>query len=246
MKKTQFIFPDWNAPENILACTTTRVGGISAAPFDDFNLAMHVDDDLSHVAHNRLTLRQTLNLANEPAWLTQTHSIDAVELGSSTLLNTEADASMTQKSNQTCVVMTADCLPILLCHKQGLEVAAIHAGWRGLAKHIISKISEKLHFPLSEYLVWIGPAISQAHFEVGDDVKTLFKAYKGYQEEAFIAKEGKWLADLASMAEIELKALGFREISRYLGCTYQEKDRFFSYRRDGKTGRMATLITILG
>ena len=223
---------------------TLRSGGKSKGIYKSFNLATHVNDDINFVQMNRALLSQ--HLPSQPFWLNQTHGNDALELPSS-LLN--ADASYTKDKNIVCVVQTADCLPLLVTNKNGTIAAAIHAGWRGLLNGVIENTLHKMNVPSHELLVWLGPAISQKHFEVGSDVKHSFcekhhEAAKAFQS----VSNQKWLADIYKLAKIRLHAYGINEIygasvtTDY--CTFAHHEDYFSYRRDGETGRMASLIWI--
>ena len=241
---SNFIIPKWPVPCHIKSLQTLRSGGKSEGSHHSFNLATHVNDDINHVDFNRALLNQ--HLPSTPFWLNQTHSKDIVELPSS-LLN--ADASYTTKKNTVCVVQTADCLPLLITNTEGTIVAAIHAGWRGLLNGVIENTLHKINLPANELLVWLGPAISQNHFEVGSEVKNSFCEKHHEAEKAFqLISNQKWLADIYMLAKIRLHAYGVTQIygasitDEY--CTYAHHEDFFSYRRDGETGRMASLIWI--
>jgi len=238
--KPEFIFPDWPAPKNIKAVTTTRIGGHSQVPFDSFNLAAHVDDDPDTITQNRKTLITTLQLPAEPVWLEQVHS--AIVIDTSTQ-DRKADASVATQTGCVCAVMTADCLPVLFCNQQGTQVAAAHAGWRGLADGILESTVKTMKSPANELMAWLGPAIGPDVFEVGDEVRDAFINYLPQAEQAFRqTRPGHWLADLYLLARQRLAQQGITEIYGGDFCTYTEKKRFYSYRRDGKTGRMASLI----
>ncbi len=240
--KPEFIFPDWPAPKNIKSATTTRAGGHSQTPFDSFNLASHVEDESSLVAQNRKTLIEELQLPSEPIWLEQVHSAIAVDASTK---NRKADASYTNQKNTVCVVMTADCLPVLFCNKQGTQVAAAHAGWRGLANGILESTIKAMNSPANKLMAWMGPAIGPAVFEVGDEVRDAFINHLPQAEQAFTqTKQGHWLADLYELAKQRLAAQGVTAVYGGGECTYSDNVRFYSYRRDGKTGRMANLIWI--
>tara|TARA_R110000868_G_scaffold8205_9_gene42840 strand:+ start:18346 stop:19107 length:762 start_codon:yes stop_codon:yes gene_type:complete len=238
------IKPDWPAPDNIVAFTTTREGGASQAPYASLNLGDHVGDDTEHVASNRERLIAELNLPNTPAWLQQTHSTIAVEINDNYQL-TEADASYTREPNQVCSVLTADCLPLLITNRDGTEVAAIHAGWRGLADGVIESCLNKLQSPMGELMVWLGPAMGPAVFEVQADVYDLFTQRNDNAEQVFTKlNKTKWLMDIYKLAQQRLKTQGIKAVYGGEHCTFSDKDKFFSYRRDGVTGRMASLIYI--
>jgi len=236
------IIPNWQVPNNVKAYTTTRKGGVSIAPYDSFNLADHVDDNPEHVKINRQLLKTNLHLPNEPIWLKQVHSTTSV------IANQEntgqcADAVYSYEKNTVCVVMTADCLPVLLTNQQGNMVAAIHAGWRGLAGGILETTLQQLNVISEDVIVWLGPAISGKAFEVGDEVRTAFIDFLPQAEHAFIpTRAGHWLADLYLLAKQRLNQQGITQIYGGEFCTYTDESRFYSYRRDKQTGRMASLI----
>ncbi len=238
-----FIEPDWPAPELIKSIVTSRCGGVSSEPWNSLNLATHVNDDAKHVAENRRLLTSRAHLPAEPEWLNQTHSVAVIDLDRS--LDRDGDASITMQKNTVAVVLTADCLPLLVCNKQGSEVAAIHAGWKGLLDGIVTKTLQTMQSKPHDLMVWLGPAISQAHFEVGDEVKQQFCAKYNNARRHFKAQANhKWLADLYALAHDQLAELGVSDIYGGDFCSYAEQDKFYSYRRDGETGRMASLIWI--
>ena len=219
---------------------TTRAGGVSQAPWAGLNLGDHVDDDPAHVAANRARLRQ--QLPAEPGWLRQVHSARVVELGLEP--NPEADAAFTRQPGQVCAVLTADCLPVLFCDRAGSVVAAAHAGWRGLAGGVLETTVAALQVAPGEVLAWMGAAIGPQAFQVGDDVREAFVAQHPESAAAFVPQPepGKWLADIYALARIRLRQAGVGTIFGGGLCTFNEPDRFYSYRRDGVTGRMASLI----
>ena len=238
----EIITPDWDAPKNIVAFTTTRQGGVSVAPYDSLNLAAHVQDDPIAVRKNRVKMMEQFNLPQEPAWLTQTHSTIAVKNTLDYSL-CEADASFTDEPDLVCVVLTADCLPLLVCDKQGTQVAAIHAGWRGLADGVIEATIERLTAAREDLLVWLGPAIGPRVYEVGEDV---YQAFIDHDQKAVLAfralSEKKWMMNVYTLAHQRLSNLGIVNISGGDHCTYTEAEKFYSFRREGVTGRMASLI----
>lgn len=238
-----FIIPNWEAPRHIMAITTTRTGGFSQAPYDGFNLATHVGDQDECTEKNRLLLSQIAHLPEQPRWLTQTHS--NIVINSHDWEKTiEADAIYSQQPNHVCAVMTADCLPVLLCNESGTWVSAVHAGWRGLANGIISKTVAQYdgNEPL---MAWLGPAIGPQKFEVGHDVYDNFIQQDQHYQSAFIpTDEQHFLANIYCLARHQLSQLGIDNITGGDHCTYEQNELFFSYRRDRQTGRMATIIWI--
>lgn len=234
------IQPDWPAPARVKCLMTTRADGVSQAPWTSLNLGDHVGDDPLHVAANRARLRRQLPAG--PGWLRQVHSARVVELGREP--NPEADASFTRESGQVCAVLTADCLPVLLCDRTGSIVAAAHAGWRGLAGGVLEATVAAMQVPPEGILAWMGAAIGPQAFEVGDEVRAAFVAQHPQAAAAFVSQPipGKWLADIYQLARIRLAHAGVQAIHGGGRCTFSEADSFFSYRRDGITGRMAALI----
>ena len=238
--KSSLIYPDWPAPCWVHSVSTTRQGGASAKPFSGFNLALHVGDEPDDVALNRAQLAGLVSLPGQPHWLTQVHGNGVVAAGQDAL--TEADAAYTREAGAVCAVMTADCLPILLCHRQQRVVAAVHVGWRGLAVGVIEAVL--LQFPVDRQntMAWFGPAISAQAFEVGDEVYQALALDKK-SASCFIAGDsGHWYADLYELARIRLRQTGVDAIYGGDFCTYRDAQHFFSYRRDGETGRMASLV----
>jgi len=235
-----WISPDWPAPANIHALTTLRNAGASRGDGTSFNLAAHVNDSVQHVLANRQLLKSTLSLANEPKWLNQTHTTKVVCADELQGL-VEADASYTHKKQCVCVVLTADCLPVLLCDRQGDAIAAIHGGWRGLLNGILENSLAKL--PKSGLMAWLGPAIGPQCFEVGAEVRTAFLEKDAMFSVAFeLQKNQKYLANIYLIARLILNKAGVDDVYGGEFCTVTDAERFFSYRRDSQTGRMATLI----
>ena len=236
------IQPDWPAPQRVHSLMTTREGGVSDAPWASFNLGDHVGDDPAHVVANRVRLRQ--QLPAEPQWLKQVHSAHVVELGRDT--DREADASYTRQTGQVCAVLTADCLPVLFCDRAGSVVAAAHAGWRGLAAGVLEATVAAMQVPPGEVLAWMGVAIGPQAFEVGDDVRQAFVHQYPESALAFVphpaSTPGKWLADIYQLARIRLTRSGVQAIFGGGRCTFNEAESFYSYRREGITGRMASLV----
>ncbi|PSU28334.1 peptidoglycan editing factor PgeF [Photobacterium lutimaris] len=237
-----WIVPDWPAPANVKAVATTRKGGSSIGPYQGLNLGDHVGDEPEVVQQNRQRLQQQLGLDVAPVWLNQTHSIEVVSLEQAQPQAMDADGSYTAKSQLPCVVMTADCLPVILCDRQGTQVAAVHAGWRGLVDGIIEQAVAKFSVPGSEIMAWLGPAIGPQAFEVGGEVRELFLAHDPAAAQAFQPRGEKWLADLYQLARQRLAKVSVDEVFGGDCCTYSDAERFYSYRRDGVTGRQATLI----
>lgn len=234
------LVPDWPAPANIHAATTLRSGGVSYGVFNSLNPAAHVGDNADLVRQNRKIIKDMLALPSEPVWLEQIHSNRVVNAVKTEALQ-QADASYSGDPNIVCAVMTADCLPLLVCSTDGSKVAAIHAGWRGLLAGIISNTITAMQ--TRNVLIWLGPAIGADCFEVGAEVRDAFIEKSSAFSLAFEKKtNGKWLADIYQLARIDLAALGINSIYGGNFCTVTEEDRFYSYRRDKETGRMATLI----
>ncbi|MGF1764569.1 peptidoglycan editing factor PgeF [Aliivibrio kagoshimensis] len=238
-----FIIPNWPAANNVKALSTLRKDGFSQSPFDSFNVGAHVGDDIHSVEKNRLLLLKAGELPSAPVWLNQTHSTNLISLplASTTSLGNNLDGSLTSTKHQVCCVMTADCLPVLFCDKAGTKVAAVHAGWRGLCDGILEQAVKALD--CTDLMAWIGPAIGRASFEVGDEVKQQFIDVDTQAEDAFSASSsGKWLADMNLLATQRLNRVGVLDIYYSNLCTYQNNQDFFSYRKEGQTGRQATLI----
>ena len=239
-----FITLDWPAPDNIRAVSTTRQGGFSQTPFDSLNLGDHVGDDSSLVLKNREQLRTIIQAPEDPRWLNQVHGNQVIDSGD-WQLDIKADAIFSQNSNHVCSIMTADCLPILLCNQQGSAVAAIHAGWRSLAGGIIEQTIQRFSCNSDSIMAWLGPAIGPSQFEVGQDVYDAFCQYSPSANHAFKATDDThYLADIYLLARQRLLSEGVSAIYGGDCCTVSDNQRFFSYRRDQQSGRMATLIWI--
>lgn len=245
-----YLSPGWPAPKNIHAHLTTRSGGFSKPPYSSFNLADHVGDDHVAVQANRDKLCRDLCLPGSPIWLKQTHSTNVADLDYADNFAEKifvADASFTAKQNKICAVLTADCLPILLCDKKGTVVSAIHAGWKGLAEGIIEIALETIYkkFALfgDDFLAWLGPAIGPGAFAVKNDVRDKFLANDSKSEKYFLkAGPETWLADIYALAKLRLNKYGITDIFGGEFCTFTDQRHFFSYRREKLTGRMASLI----
>ena len=246
-----WIYPDWPAPKNVRAVVTTRgappINTINESAFNHFNFALHVGDNEESVLKHRAVLAKKIGLAAENLyWLNQVHGQIIVTLPDISSGTHTADGSETMEHDLACIVMTADCLPVLLCSHDGAQVAAIHAGWKGLSEGILLKAIEGFQQP-EKVIVWLGPAISQKHFEVGEEVRQAFISSHSDAKNAFIPSQQtkKWMADLYALARIQLNSIGVNNIYGGNFCTYSEEDKFYSYRRDGiSSGRMASLIYI--
>ncbi|MCX7628609.1 MAG: peptidoglycan editing factor PgeF [Methylophilaceae bacterium] len=238
MKPSTFV-PDWPVPPTVRALQTTRQGGFSRPPYDSLNLADHVGDDAQAVARNRQLIEALLPA--QPVWLEQVHGTGVVRAESAGG-RPVADACVTARKGKVCAVMTADCLPVLLCDRAGTVVGAAHAGWRGLVEGVIEATVGAMQVAPQHLLAWLGPAIGPQAFEVGPEVRERFMAHDPQAQQAFRPHGQKFLADLYLLARQRLLAMGVTEIHGGAFCTYQDSERFFSHRRDGKTGRMATLI----
>ena len=245
------VTPDWPVPTNVKSFFTTRAEGHSKGDFDGLNLASHVGDSDKHVLTNRSLLTESLSkMTLQPlqfSWLNQVHGTTLIDF-SSKPESTEADGVKSRVAGEVCLVMTADCLPVLICDKSGYEVAAVHAGWRGLAKGILHIAVSRFSADPEDLLCYLGPAISKKHFQVGEDVLKAFveaSSNRSFAENVRAAFEtekdgsGKYRADLYQLARIELKTLGVQNIFGGSHCTYSQNDLFYSFRRDGTTGRMA-------
>lgn len=238
------IRPDWPAPDRVRAASTTRFGGVSQPPWHSLNLGSHVQDDPQHVTVNRGRLASELALEQGAfGWLSQVHGTELVTLPVDGI--PEADASTTIQTGQVCAILTADCLPVLLCDRAGKQVAAAHAGWRGLCAGILEQVVASFTAPSAEIMAWLGPAIGPAQFEVGPEVRDAFMAADHRAAEAFLtfgARTGHFMADIYCLARQRLETLGVSAVYGGDLCTVSDPELFYSYRRDGQTGRMASLI----
>ncbi|KJY83733.1 polyphenol oxidase [Vibrio galatheae] len=241
----EIIIPNWPAPQRVKAFASTRCDGFSQGAYQGLNLGTHVGDDIQTVRKNRLALEEYANMPQAPIWLNQTHSTHVLNVDRATPTSEifDADGAFSNSIGVVCAAMMADCLPVLLTNAQGTQVAAVHAGWRGLANGIVENAVEKFD---GEVLAWIGPAIGVQAFEVGSDVVDAFTAVIPEAKKAFMAKatEGKWLADMNMLVTQRLNRVGVSQIYYSNLCTYDDPQRFYSYRRDGITGRQATFIWI--
>lgn len=241
----EIIQPDWPAADNIHAFSSTRNCrqnmGESHGPYACLNLARHVEDNPEQVNRNRMLLEKKLKLPQPPLWLDQVHGTTVVNVDSAE--NIPADASYSTQSNKVCAVMTADCLPVLICNRKGDKVAAAHAGWRGLADGVIETTVKSLNEQAQNLLVWLGPAIGPQVFEVGEDVRQAFTSDLAESARAFQEnRPGHYLADIYLLARLRLQRIGIDAVYGGQYCTYTDANRFYSYRRDGKTGRQVSLI----
>lgn len=240
MAPDHWIVPGWPAPRNVKALITTRPGGVSTGRYASFNLGDHVGDDPACVARNRALLKD--HLPSEPKWLKQVHG-NRVVLADETLHPKEGDAAVARKAATVCAVLVADCLPVLLCDDAGTVVGLAHAGWRGLAAGVIEETVGAMGVPGRNLMAFLGPAIGPDSFEVGDEVRQAFLDHDKKSAFAFMPRDnGKWLANLYLLARQRLAEKEVRRVSGGERCTFSEPARFFSYRRDGVTGRMAALI----
>jgi YfiH family protein len=238
----ELIIPDWPAPARVRAVCTTRDGGVSVAPYASLNLGDHVGDDPVAVSENRARLRRELRLEADPCWLSQVHgtcTVDAAAVEG----RCEADASFATAPGRVCAVLTADCLPVLFCDRAGTRVAAAHAGWRGLAGGVLEEAVARLGVPPGELLAWLGPAIGPNAFEVGAEVREVFLANDPAAARAFLPSPGgRWMADLYALARLRLARVGLTAVYGGDLCTWSDPRRFYSYRREGRTGRQASLV----
>lgn len=257
-----WITPDWPAPPTVKAAATLRSGGVSEGAFSSLNLGSHVGDEPAAVAENRRRLKAALGLPAEPTWLNQVHGIDVVDASSSAAggpgratnhpasaegampaAPPTADASVARGAGAVCVVMTADCLPVLFCDRAGSRVGAAHAGWRGLAGGVLGATIKSLDVPRSQLMAWLGPAIEQAAFEVGEEVREAFLKLSPENATAFEPNSrGRWQADLYQLARNELARLGVTAVYGGGFECFADSKRFFSYRRESRTGRLGTLV----
>ena len=233
-----WIVPDWPVPKSVHAVITTRNGGVSRGAFASMNPADHVGDDPAAVATNRARLQQVLGLPAPPVWLRQVHATTVLDAALAEGVP-EADGSWTCMPGIVCAVLTADCLPVFLCSREGDRVAVAHAGWRGLAAGILPETVHALDREPSRLLAWLGPAIGPRAYEVGAEVEGVLA---GIEPAAFRRHGNKWLLDLYRVARTQLQRAGVKRVFGGDLCTFSDPERFYSYRRDGETGRMASVI----
>jgi polyphenol oxidase len=234
--------PDWPAPCGVRAAFTLRTGGVSAAPYDSLNVGLHVGDVPDSVLQNRKRVRESLRLPAEPAWLEQVHGTDVVELDGGEP-DAPADAVIARRPGRVCAVQVADCMPVLFAARDASVVGVAHAGWRGLSAGVLEATVARLGVPPAELVAWLGPAIGAHHFEVGAEVRAAFVARNGGAAQAFAGNaRGRWQCDLTALARGRLATLGIAAVYGGEWCTYADRERFFSFRRDGQCGRTAALI----
>jgi YfiH family protein len=263
MDDSALLVADWPAPQNIRAVTTLRSGpGVSQAPFDRFNLGVNSGDALAAVAENRRRLVEIAELPAEPFWLEQVHGIAVADMDSLLPVHREkvpkadegqpgntiiADASRTSRTNTALAILTADCLPVLLCNAQGSEIAAAHAGWRGLAAGVLEATVHAMRSSPESLLVWLGPAAGPDNYEIGAEVRDAFLSADPAAAIAFsTTRENHWRVDLYALARRHLASVGVTRVHGGGLCTIADPRRFYSHRRDGRSGRMASLIWIKG
>jgi YfiH family protein len=243
VRREAFVHADWPAPAGVHAVQTTRHGGVSEAAYASLNLGSNTDDDPARVTANRARLRAALALPREPAWLKQVHGTTVVDAAAVGAEPPAADASQTSAAGVICAVLTADCLPVLFCADDGSWIGAAHAGWRGLCEGVLEALVARAGVPPQRLLAWFGAAIGPAHFEVGPEVRDAFVRAQPQAGMAFRAGRGdRWHADLYALARLRLQRIGVQGIHGGGLCTYADAERFYSYRREPASGRMATLI----
>jgi polyphenol oxidase len=255
----QWLTPEWPGHTRVRAACTLRTGGVSPPPYESLNLGASTGDSPEAVQENRRRLAQALKLPSEPVWVHQVHGTavldasavdlaaaggaEAVDLGAGGSGLPVADASVATAASRVCVVRVADCMPVLFAAEDGSRVGAAHAGWRGLAAGVLEATLSAMGTTPSAVMAWMGPCISQNYFEVGDDVHQAFTRKDAEAASAFTRNErGRWQCDLYSLARRRLQRMGVRQVFGGGWCTYADRSRFFSYRRDGQCGRMAALI----
>jgi YfiH family protein len=241
--RESLIWADWPAPSNVKACVSTRYGGVSTGLYDSFNMGDHVGDEPSRVIKNRAKLLHLAGLKNVGQWLRQVHGIHVVDAKDDGAVR-EGDAVYTSSRQLPCVVMTADCLPVFFTDKLGSVVAVAHAGWRGLASGVLEETLRSMQVPADQVMAWMGPAIGRHYFEVGPEVRRAFMEHDLESDQAFKAdynSQGKYFADLYALAKIRLNKAGCTQVYGGDFCTWKD-NRFYSYRKEGTTGRMASVI----
>lgn len=242
---TKIIVPEWPLPARVAACSSTRVGGVSEGAWDSLNLGAHCGDNLDHVEENRKRMFAAGKLPSKPVWLEQVHGKEVLHLTGEPYAAKRADASYSNTPGTVCAVMTADCLPVLFCNKAGTEVAAAHAGWRGLCDGVLEETVACFKDSPENIIAWLGPAIGPLAFEVGPEVREAFMAKDANAVSAFRPAGEKYYADIYQLARQRLGNIGVTALFGGDRCTFSEKDDFFSYRRDRTTGRMASFIWLI-
>ncbi|MDV0912679.1 purine nucleoside phosphorylase YfiH [Enterobacter asburiae] len=242
---TKLIVPEWPLPAGVAACSSTRIGGVSQGAWESLNLGAHCGDNLEHVEENRRRLFAAGNLPSKPVWLEQVHGNAVLKLTGEPYASKRADASYSNTPGTVCAVMTADCLSVLFCNRAGTEVAAAHAGWRGLCEGVLEETVACFSDEPANIMVWLGPAIGPRAFEVGPEVREAFMEKDPQAVEAFLPSGDKYLADIYQLARQRLNNVGVTQIFGGDRCTFTEKGDFFSYRRDKTTGRMASFIWLI-
>ena len=245
--KAAWVDADWPAPPGVRALTTTRFGlGVSKPPFDSFNLGLRSGDEAAAALENRRQLGQALDLPSPPRWLRQVHGIEvAIEPAAvgPHADEPEADASVTSETGKVLAILTADCLPVVFAARDGSEIAAAHAGWPGLSAGMLEATVAAMRTPAARVQAWIGPAAGPQRYEIGEEVRERFIAHDPRAVSAFVAtRPGHWLVDLFAIARMRLAHAGITRVYGGDLCTISDPQRFFSHRRDARTGRMATLV----
>ncbi|ELY5873432.1 purine nucleoside phosphorylase YfiH [Cronobacter sakazakii] len=241
----KLITPQWPLPSGVAACSSTRHGGVSLPPYDALNLGAHCGDNPEHVEENRRRFYQAANFPSSPVWLEQVHGNAVLHLDGGPYASKRADASYTRERGTVCAVMTADCLPVLFCEASGTEVAAAHAGWRGLCEGVLEETVACFRAPPATIQAWLGPAIGPQAFEVGPEVREAFIAKDPAAAAAFRPHGEKYFADIYLLARQRLAKMGVTAVYGGERCTHSESHDFFSYRRDRTTGRMASFIWLI-
>jgi len=242
---TKLIVPEWAIPKGVAACSSTRIGGVSEGAWESLNLGAHCGDNLDHVEENRQRMFAAGQLPSKPVWLEQVHGCDVLKLTGEPYASKRADASYSNTPGTVCAVMTADCLPVLFCNTAGTEVAAAHAGWRGLCAGVLEETVACFADSTDNIVAWLGPAIGPQAFEVGPEVRAAFKEKDPQAECAFHPAGDKFMADIYLLARQRLMSAGVNQIYGGDRCTFTETGDFFSYRRDKTTGRMASFIWLI-
>lgn len=242
---SKVIIPQWPIPQGVGACSSTRIGGVSQPPYDSLNVGAHCGDNLDHVEQNRRLFYAASGMPSKPEWLEQVHGKDVLHLTGEPYTSKRADASYSNTPGRVCAVMTADCLPVLFCNMAGTEVAAAHAGWRGLCEGVLEETAACFNDIPANIIAWLGPAIGPAAFEVGPEVREAFMLKDKQADAAFRPAGEKYFADIYTLARQRLASMGIEKVYGGDRCTFTESNDFFSYRRDRITGRMASFIWLI-